>query len=118
MSKAFHVVVALFCMGWLAKNLLVPAFAFWFYRDDFVALASQCGDAMDGSWFASQAPSQVDDKSSQVQLLICHEYDKTQKIMLSLGVDESVLVYLGLKALETGQHSAREIVEQHRFRQR
>ncbi|WP_242674533.1 TIGR03982 family His-Xaa-Ser system protein [Marinobacter halodurans] len=118
MTRTFQVIVALFCLGWLAKNLVVPAVAYWLYQDDYVALASQCGEAMDESWFAQQAPELVDDRSSQVQLLVCHEYDKTRKVMLSMGLSESVLAYLGLKALETGQHSAQEIVEQHRFQQR
>ncbi|MGY8872402.1 MAG: TIGR03982 family His-Xaa-Ser system protein [Pseudomonadales bacterium] len=119
MSKnLFRVIVGVFCLIWLAKNAIGPSAAFVFFYNDYLQLSSQCADAMDESWFLEQKESPALDKTAQIHLLACHEYDKTRKIMLSMGVPESALAYIGLKALEINQKSAEKFVEQHRFQQR
>ena len=57
-------------------------------------------------------------QTAQVHLLVCHDYDKTRKILLSTGVSENILAYIGLEALETKQHTADQLVKQHRFMER
>ncbi|WP_417579433.1 TIGR03982 family His-Xaa-Ser system protein [Nitrincola sp.] len=58
------------------------------------------------------------DKTTQIHLLDCHEYDLTRKMMLSFGLNEDVLAYLGLKGLEIHQRTASELSRQHRFTER
>lgn len=70
---------------------------------------------MDDSWYYK---GNTLDKSEQVQLLSCHDYDKTRKIMLMSGLPEEYLSYLGLKALDLYQRPAEEFVRMHRFRER
>jgi len=114
----FRWVVGTFCAIWLIKNAIAPITAYAYFHNDYMRLASACADAMDESWFAEQKYSPALDKTAQVHLLSCHEYDKTRKLMLIMGLNENVLSYLGLKALEINQRSAEEFVEQHRFRER
>lgn len=114
----FRVVVSVFCISWLSKNIIFPVATYLFYKDKYVELSSSCANAMDETWFAEQYEGENIKKSSEVHLLVCHEYDKTRKIMLLSGLNESVLSYLGLKALEIDQHSAEELVKQHRFKER
>lgn len=119
MSKnLFRVIIGVFCLIWLVKNAVAPTAAFVFFYNDYLNLSSECADAMDESWFLEQKGLPALDKTAQVHLFACHEYDKTRKIMLSMGVSESALAYIGLKALEINQKSAEEFVEQHRFQQR
>lgn len=116
--KVFYVVVTLFCLAWLGKHIAAPAYAYLFLKDDYMKLSSQCANAMDETWFVEQDQRNNLEKSAQIHLLVCHEYDKTRKKMLMLGLSENILAYLGLKALETGQQPASRIIEQHRFQNR
>lgn len=118
LKSIFRVLVSLFCFIWILKNLVVPVSVYFFLSEKYMMLSSECANAMDESWFSDQYMDGVLKNSSKVHLLVCHEYDKTRKIMLFSGVDENVLSYLGLEALEINQHSAEKMVEQHRFRER
>ena len=73
---------------------------------------------MDESWFIEQKKDTKLSQTAQVHLLVCHDYDKTRKILLSTGVSENILAYIGLEALETKQHTADQLVKQHRFVER
>lgn len=115
---AFYFVVTLFCIAWLGKNIAAPAFAYFFFKDDYMQLSSRCANAMDETWFVEQEEHNNLKESTQIHLLVCHEYDKTRKKMLAFGLSENALAYLGLKALETGQQPASRITEQHRFQSR
>jgi len=114
----FKFLVGTFCLAWLLKNIIAPVGALAFYYDEYLTLSSGCATAMDESWFIEQKGHPQLDKTAQVHLLVCHEYDKTRKVMLSMGLSEDVLSYLGLKALEINQRTAEEFVEQHRFQER
>lgn len=119
MSKPiFRIIIAVFCITWLIKNAIAPTIALAYFHSDYLDLSSKCANAMDESWFLEQKGSPELNKTAQIHLLACHEYDKTRKIMLSMGLSESVLAYLGLLALEINQRSAEQLVEQHRFQQR
>ena len=117
-DRLFKVLVSVFCCVWLAKFVLVPVTAYYFFKDDYMALASECANAMDESWFVDQSGSEKLEQSSRIHLLRCHEYDKLRKKMMIMGLGENVLAYLGLKALEVNQRTAEEFVEQHRFERR
>ncbi|MDG9670543.1 TIGR03982 family His-Xaa-Ser system protein [Hahella sp. CR1] len=99
-GTVFRYIVGAFCLVWLAKNALAPVSAYIYFHSDYMRLASACADAMDEGWFAEQENSPELNKTTKVHLLSCHEYDKTRKIMLIMGLNENVLSYLGLKALE------------------
>ena len=110
--------MSVFCAAWVFKNVLLPGWAYLWFADDYRTLASECGNAMDESWFLDQESEPGMTISTSVHLMVCHDYDLTRKTMLSLGLSENVLSYLGLQGLELGQHSAEEFVKQHRFVER
>lgn len=114
----FHIATIIFCILWVTKNIAAPAYVYFRYSEQYITLAAKCANAMDESWFAEQQDTPGLRKSTQIHLLDCHDYDVTRKLMLSLGLTEDVLAYLGLIALETHQRTAEELVEQHRFRER
>ncbi|WP_311946889.1 TIGR03982 family His-Xaa-Ser system protein [Halomonas piscis] len=117
-NKIFKIIVSAFCLLWITKNIALPLAGVAAYSTQYMELSSSCGSAMNETWFAEQLENNELDKSSQIELLVCHNYDLTRKKMLSLGIPEEFLSYLGLRALELGQDSAERLVEQHRFRER
>ncbi|MAR00831.1 MAG: TIGR03982 family His-Xaa-Ser system protein [Oceanospirillaceae bacterium] len=116
--KAYRVLVMLFCVAWLTKQVILPSYGYLAYKNSFMELSSKCGTAMDESWFISKSGQQEIVKSAEVHLMICHEYDKVRKTMLSLGVSENILAFLGLEALEIHQRTVSEIADPHRFTER
>jgi len=110
--------ISLFCLGWFGKYVGLPAYAYLRYAETYQDLAGKCANAMDESWFLEQKGSEDLKKTAQIHLLDCHEYDVTRKTMLSLGLTEDVLAYLGLRGLEIQQRTTEEFVQQHRFRER
>ncbi|MBL7004957.1 MAG: TIGR03982 family His-Xaa-Ser system protein [Gammaproteobacteria bacterium] len=99
----------------VGKEVLLPAFVGAYYYYPYQEYVVACDTAMDDSWYYKDNTL---DKSEQVQLLACHDYDKARKIMLMSGLPEEYLSYLGLKALDLYQRPAEEFVRLHRFRER
>ncbi len=118
MNKVFKVVVSIFCALWIIKYALMPVTGYFWFKNDFISQTSKCSNAMDESWFIEQSQNPVLINTSKIHLLICHDYDKTRKLMLSFGVPEYTLAYLGLIATELHPRSAKEITEPHRFLKR
>ena len=104
----------MFAISWMIKEILLPLGSALVYSNTFMDLAYQCETAMDDSWYLRQMDS-PQTNAEVVQLLSCHDYDKTRKIMLASGLPEDYLSYLGLKALELHQKSPEEFVKKHRF---
>lgn len=96
---------------------MLPVGAAALYSREYMKLTVECDTAMEASWYYRQK-DQITLESETVQLLVCHEYDKTRKILLMSGLPESYLSWLGLKSLEIYQRPPEEFVEQHRFRER
>lgn len=117
-NKIFRVLVSAFCLFWLIKNIALPLSGVIFYTVDYKNLSSSCGSAMNEAWFSEQSNNEELMKSSQIELLSCHNYDLVRKKMLFLGVPESYLSYIGLKSLELDQDSVEKLVEHHRFTER
>ncbi|MFC1333180.1 MAG: TIGR03982 family His-Xaa-Ser system protein [gamma proteobacterium symbiont of Clathrolucina costata] len=117
MNKAWKIVIAVFVVGWLIKEILIPVGAAIIYSDDFMEYVYECDTAMEGSWYYRQNDL-VDKRSETTQLLVCHEYDKTRKVLLMSGLPEEYLSWLGLKSLELYQRPPEEFVKQHRFSER
>jgi hypothetical protein len=81
-------------------------------------LTLQCGFAMDSNWYIEQQTNIELQKTSEIQLLDCHDYDKMSKKMLSNGVSQYRLSSLGLVALEIHQKPAELLALPHKFRER
>lgn len=110
-------VVFIFCTGWLIKEIFLPLGVAGVYNRDFMRLTVACDSAMEASWYQKKEDPSAQ-KADLIHLLDCHEYDQTRKILLSSGLPETYLSWLGLKALEIHQRPASEFVEAHRFRER
>ncbi len=110
-------VITVFAILWIIKEILIPVGAAALYSYEYMELTVACDTAMEASWYYRQN-EQVPVESETVQLLSCHDYDKTRKILLLSGLPESYLAWLGLKSLEIYQRPPEEFVEQHRFKER
>jgi len=97
------------------KFVVLPLVVGIYYYYPFQRHVVACDTAMEDSWFYKD---KLINKSEQVQMLDCHEYDKARKIMLMSGIPEEYLSYLGLKALELYERPAEEFAMPHRFRER
>lgn len=111
------VVLAVFSVLWVIKEVLLPLGAAALYSNKYMELVVACDTAMEASWYYRQ-DNRVPPESEIVQLLSCHEYDKTRKVLLMSGLPESYLGWLGLRSLEIYQRPPEEFVEQHRFTER
>ena len=117
MKKFAIPVIAVFAALWILREVLIPIGAATLYSREYMELTVACDTAMEASWYYRQN-EQIPIESETVQLLSCHEYDKTRKILLMSGLPEAYLAWLGLKSLEIYQRPPEEFVEQHRFRER
>lgn len=109
--------IASFAVLWIIKEVLFPVAAAALYSREYMRLTVECDTAMEASWYYRQEDG-IPVESETIQLLSCHEYDKTRKLLLMSGLPESYLSWLGLKSLELYQRPPEEFVEQHRFRER
>lgn len=117
MRVIFKCLVGAFCGLWILKEVVVPMSAAAVLSEQYMGLVVKCDSAMEASWYGETAD--VNEKRAQdIHLLDCHEYDKTRKTMLTAGLPEVYLSWLGLQALEIYQRPASEMSEQHRFTER
>ncbi|MDC6471243.1 TIGR03982 family His-Xaa-Ser system protein [Litorivicinus sp.] len=116
-DRFFKFVAIVFCVGWLFKEILLPASVAALYSNQFMKQVVACDTAMESAWYGP-SDNEFEKKSQDIHLLDCHEYDKTRKVLLMSGLPEEYLSWLGLLALEIYQRSASEMAEQHRFRER
>ena len=113
MKSLLKYIVIAFCALWISKEVLLPLATAAIYSNDYMKLVVECDSAMEANWYNNQENNIS--KEDTVQLLVCHEYDKTRKILLMNGLPEDYLSWLGLKALEIYQRPASEFVEKHKF---
>ena len=121
-NNTFRVIIS-FCLIFITASYLWKSFGLAYYsyyrfKSEFMELTLKCAHAMDSNWYIEQLELPEVKKSSEIQLLDCHDYDKLRKIMLSQGVSEHELSYLGLVALEIHQKPAEEMSLHHKFRER
>ena len=117
MKKITNIFLFVFAVTWLVKEIIFPLSAAAIYSTKFMDLAYKCDTAMEASWFYRQN-EKFDKRAELIQMVDCHEYDKTRKTMLFAGLNENYLSWLGLKSLELNQRSAEDFVKQHRFKER
>ena len=102
---------------WTLKEIVLPMSAAALLSRKYMAQAIECDTAMEASWYLRQG-ERIPAESDVVELLACHDYDKTRKLMLLAGLPETYLSWLGLRSLELYQRPAEEYVRQHRFTER
>lgn len=97
-----------------------PFVADLYYQDEYRHLVVQCDQAMHdevalrkGTSIAAKEP--LLSTSGDVDLAICHEYDKLRKRLLVYGVTEEKLALHGLEALEIEQIPVSRMVDPHRM---
>lgn len=117
MKNAFKLLISVFAVSWIIKEILLPATAALFLTNSYMEYTIECDTAMEDSWYYRQNNT-IPKESETIQLLACHEYDKIRKIMLFSGLPEEYLSWLGLKSLELYQKNPEKLVEQHRFLER
>ena len=93
---------------------MAPGLAAALLSDSYMAQTVACDTAMEAAWYGDDADAALS-ATATVQLLDCHEYDKTRKLLLASGLPEEYLSWLGLRALELHQRPVSEFVAAHRF---
>lgn len=102
----------------IGKFIVLPKIAYELYKEEYMDLVLNCAFAMDSNWYIEQQNNLELKTASNIELIICHEYDLARKQMLIYGVSKEELAYLGLKALEIDQIPIDKLVEQHKFKKR
>jgi len=118
LNFVFKISVILIAITYLSKEVIIPEFVYQTNKDEYMKLTLDCAFAMDSNWYIEQQTDTNLIKSSEIQLLDCHDYDKLRKYMLSSGISEYSLSGLGLVALEINQKPAEQLAKQHKFRER
>jgi His-Xaa-Ser system protein (TIGR03982 family) len=116
MKNLFRTIVGTFAVFWLLKEIAVPGFAALLLSSKYMKQTISCDQAMEAHWYGQK--SVLDAKAAEVQLLSCHNYDETRKLLLLSGLPEEYLSWLGLKSLDIYQRPASELTEAHKFRDR
>ena len=95
------------------------------FGDEYKDLVYQCDYVMKDHYLAKSKVMLQPNKESlknleqaEFSLIHCHEYDKFRKKLLSLGLDEVDLSYLGLEIIEEKQIDINEIVDIHEIKQK
>lgn len=112
--------ITIFLLIIVTIEYVVPLLADFYYQDEFRALSAKCDAAMHDE--ASLRPGTIGAEkhpaltlSAEVELMVCHDYDKLRKRLLSLGVSEHTLALRSLEALENEQISVSRLIEPHRM---
>ena len=113
MNLAFKLLVSIFCIVWLSKEVVLPASAAIVLSTKFMDQTIACDHAMEAHWYGED--DTVSNLSADIQLLDCHDYDETRKLLLMAGLPEVYLSWLGLRALQIHQRPATEMTDAHKF---
>jgi hypothetical protein len=108
--------------AWLAepvyKSVLLSI-----YGDKFATLTFQCDQAMREHWIGKMAladnpsPSTISTlKATEIALLDCQDYDLLQKKLLRLGLSDSEIGELVLRAAEQTPQGLRTVIGIHEIR--
>jgi hypothetical protein len=115
-----RVVIAVCLLVIVSYEYVRPFAADLYYRDQYRHLVVQCDQAMHdevalrkGTAIAAKEPLLA--ISGDVDLAVCHTYDKLRKRLLILGVSEDKLALRGLEALEIEQIPVSRMVDPHRM---
>lgn len=119
-DSSSRVVIAGCLMAIVVVEYVLPFVADFLYRDQYRRFVVQCDQAMHdevalrrGTPLATKEPKLA--LSADIDLAVCHEYDKLRKRLLSFGVTEEQLALRGLEALEIEQIPVTRMVDPHRM---
>ncbi|MGY8914666.1 MAG: TIGR03982 family His-Xaa-Ser system protein [Flavobacteriales bacterium] len=97
----------------------VPTYAKWKYGGYYKKLTSDCDMAMhneaalrENTDFENHPNLYI---TSEIEMLVCHEYDLLRKKMLSMGIDENYLSLLNLESLENQKIPLKLMIEPHKM---
>jgi len=115
-----QVIIAICLVLIVVIEYVRPWAVYWIYQDDYKKLSLECDLAMHDEVAIRNLPqdnaeSESLKTSSEVQLAICHQYDKLRKQLLICGVSEERLALLGLEALESERIPVSLMVDPHRM---
>ncbi len=120
LGLASLVIIAVCLSVIVMMEYAVPALADWYYQDEYRKLAAECDQAMHeeaalrpGTAGSAKNPALA--LSADVELMVCHEYDKLRKRLLGLRVSEGRLALRSLEALEIEQIPVSRLVAPHRM---
>ena len=114
-------VIALCLLAIVFFEYARPNIVYFAYGDEFKTLSLACDQAMHSEVSIRElnnAQVQNGDSlriSSEIELAVCHEYDKLRKKMLVYGVSEDQLALLGLEALESEQVPVSRMIKPHQM---
>ena len=102
------------------REIAVPVYGYFNYRDEYQVLVNECARAMENHWDIESSNEKNESllRSSKTSLIVCHDYDKLRKLLLSFGINEYILSYLGLVSLEVGPQKIDDIIKPHIFTNR
>lgn len=112
--------IALGVFVFILMEYVRPWVAELVYEEEYKRLTYECDNAMHDEVSIRSNPinSALDDrlqKSAEVGLLVCHDYDKLRKKLLILGISEDQLALYGLETLENQLIPTSRMVEPHKM---
>ena len=121
--KIINLIAALSVIVGAVFYVMRPHVARMIWGDDFKDLMYECDHAMKQHYIAKrrvevspgeEAIRELD--STQLGLLVCHDYDKVSKKLEIWGLDKYDISDLGLEAIEEKNYEINKFVETHEFR--
>jgi 3',5'-cyclic AMP phosphodiesterase CpdA len=120
LSLASLVIIAVSLSVIVTVEYVVPVSADWYFQDEYRKLAAECDQAMHdevalrpGTAGAAKHPTLS--LSADVELVVCHDYDKLRKRMLAFGVSEQTLALHGVEAIENERIPVSRMADPHRM---
>ena len=119
-----HAVIAASLASIVFMEYIWPQVMLWQHAQEYKQLTLQCDQAMHSEVVLRTAQQTLEvteqqarllNASADVELTICHEYDKLRKRLLIAGLTEDDLALLGLEALEVERITVKRMVEPHRM---
>lgn len=119
-----HVLIAASLSSIVFMEYLWPEVMLWKHAHEYKLLTLQCDQAMHSevvlraphqSLEVTEQQAKLLSTSADVELTVCHDYDKLRKRLLIAGLTEDDLALLGLEALEVERITVKRMVEPHRM---
>ena len=105
--------------AWIAAPLWRMGVIAW-NQEHYGLLVEQCDTAMREHFQAKQSVQQINDPQAQslldaaeIWLIVCQDYDLTQKRLMQWGLREEELSQMRLKAIEARATDLKEVIETH-----